>query len=1100
MPETQVQCPEAQVLAAFVEGRLNPAEHESIKQHVAHCDDCIFLAGEAVAGLRVKEMKPVRSKRRGRYLLLVAALALMIVGAITLLQRRPTDPWRQLIALAGRTENRAVGPRLNGFPYRPVREKSRSPSVQEVDFAMLRLRAVAAELLRSPASSPSPQDLHLRGVAFLLAGDPQSATVSLRQATEQRPEDAGWWSDLAAARLAVAENGAETDARVVLRALAAADYALRLEPRHLPALFNRALAIESLHLGPPARAAWDAYLRAEGAGEWAREARERRALLEIPTTVQLWTTAQSSLESAAIAGDVARVKESVAEYRQQARTWSEVQVLSEWADALAAGDDRHAEARLLIARAVGNVLPDINGETLLRDAVAAIDGASAQNRLRLSRAQRDYYAGRLLHREQKTVEAAPHFERAADEFQRAGSPMSYVAQYYVAICRHVAGSNDESLKILSRLLAATPAYLALRAQVLWQRGTDFGREGRLIESLESLRGSLRLFEELGESINANQMRSHIAATEAALGRTGAAWRMRLEIFRALSESGDRLGLQSALEAAARTEALAQDWGTAHSILTLALDPQLRANHWLFVNSLLWRALVAHRLKRDHEASDDLDTARAEARSLQTPGLTEEALTELQFAEAVVIRERDPARAVKLLDEYIERVSRAENPFLLPEALLERGRAARMLRNENAAIGDFTEAIERLANRRSGGNEFQDAFFATAASATYELVDLLDRRSASERAFGAAEAARARSVVDRLHGTAHTPVFSVDAVRRVIPGDTIVAQYVVLEDRTLIFTLDGAGMRLDRTSVIRAELAEEVAAFIGLVFEGRDSEARKRGERLYGWLIEPIEHRIATASTLVIVADPLFDGLPFGALRNPRSDAYLIEAFAVVMAPSSTAYAALVALSSPDSHDPIALVIGNPAIDRARFPSLSDLPRADNEALVIAREYPGATVLRGSSATRERVLQRLRSSAIIHVASHAVLVENEPARSFFVLAPSGGDAGPLYLHEIAQQSLMRTHVVVLAGCRTSAAAGKGDITSFALAFLVAGSRNTIGTLWDVGDDSAREFSVAFHRAFRSGVAPAQALREIQRRMLHSSPLRTWSAFQIIGTGV
>ena len=77
-------------------------------------------------------------------------------------------------------------------------------------------------------------------------------------------------------------------------------------------------------------------------------------------------------------------------------------------------------------------------------------------------------------------------------------------------------------------------------------------------------------------------------------------------------------------------------------------------------------------------------------------------------------------------------------------------------------------------------------------------------------------------------------------------------------------------------------------------------------------------------------------------------------------------------------------------------------------------------------------------------------------------------------------------------------------SFALAFLAAGTRNAVGTLWDVEDEPARRLSTALHKHLRDGESSAEALRLAQIAMIRSNDpdstaMRSWSGFQLSGVG-
>src|SRR6185295_16782249 len=98
--------------------------------------------------------------------------------------------------------------------------------------------------------------------------------------------------------------------------------------------------------------------------------------------------------------------------------------------------------------------------------------------------------------------------------------------------------------------------------------------------------------------------------------------------------------------------------------------------------------------------------------------------------------------------------------------------------------------------------------------------------------------------------------------------------------------------------------------------------------------------------------------------------------------------------------------------------LARLPHAAAEAREVAAAYPRAELLEGDAATKERFLERARSSAVVHFAGHAVAGASDPALSFLVLSSQNGAAGALYAHEIESRSWPATRLVVLSACSTA----------------------------------------------------------------------------------
>jgi tetratricopeptide (TPR) repeat protein len=177
-----------------------------------------------------------------------------MTALITALDAQPTRP------LAGRLSG--------GFAYRsrPVvtRGIARRDVAPEVEIAALQLETAASGQAASQHAAI--------GIAALSLGDTDRGVAALEEAVRQAPDDPRYLSDLSAAYLARASRTDATDAWQL--ALRTADRALAIAPSMGEALFNRALALNGLHLTDQARAAWLAYLKVDPDSAWGREAKE----------------------------------------------------------------------------------------------------------------------------------------------------------------------------------------------------------------------------------------------------------------------------------------------------------------------------------------------------------------------------------------------------------------------------------------------------------------------------------------------------------------------------------------------------------------------------------------------------------------------------------------------------------------------------------------------------------------------------------------------------------------------------------------------------------------------------------------------------------
>jgi CHAT domain-containing protein len=984
----------------------------------------------------------------------------------------------------GKGVPRSFAGRLSGMPYAP-RANDRS-------------RQLAAIVGGAPPASPQrssavpPDALQLGGRSL------SEASRAYESCTRADPSNVRCWNDLAVARLE--EARVYDDPRAAADAFGAADHALRLAPASPEALFNRAASLEALRLNGPAAAAWRRYLLADSDSPWALEAREHLSALPSTTRVELWDQAQVRLNRAVGDGDRATIRQIVGSFRQEARTYAEAWYLQEWAVAEQAGDAATAAERLALARSIGAAVADWNGERLLADAVAAIDRSSPSMRASLARAHVLYRRGKDLYADRKIAAAEPLFEAAAREFLAGASPMSRMADQYLAACRSDAGDYAAAITMFDRDLASTPPeYAALRGQLLWSRATAKGRSGLLYEPINDYTAALEIFRRCQESINIEYVTSYLSALYAEAGRESEAWRLRQTTFADVSRGGHPRVLQSVLSGAARSEAVAGRWNNATAFYKLSLDPSLAPpNAMIRADSAIWFSLGLNRAGLHDPATAALEPARRLVTEVDDAAMRAVAASRLRLAEAVIRTGDDPRRAVELLTSNVaEADSAGVERYGLPEVLLERGRAWSAMHRDAEAIADHRRALSLLEARERAASvdEVRESYFTTAQAATEALVDLLDRRDDSSAALAAADWLRSRAF-----GRA-SPVDAAALER--LPPDTLLLHYTALRDRLLIAAGGGGALEVARVPIDRGALERAVGEYGAAVQAQESGRVDASSRRLFELLLAPVQHRLARATKLVIVPDASVAAVPFAALR--AGDGTLVVETKEVRYATSAADFLRGRERGAVARSATALVVGNPAFDTTAFPRLPMLPSAESEARAVAREYRSAIVLTGADATRARVVGGMAASGVIDLACHTLLNPRDASRSALLLAPDQGAPGTLSLQDVARLSLA-SPTVVLSGCRTAVTVSGAPpvLANFANAFLAAGSRSVVGTLWPVDDQSAREVSRLFHRDLAAGSSPAEALRNAQLAMLRSGRAAwtrpsAWAAFQVYGNG-
>ncbi|MGE0707070.1 MAG: CHAT domain-containing protein [Planctomycetota bacterium] len=171
--------------------------------------------------------------------------------------------------------------------------------------------------------------------------------------------------------------------------------------------------------------------------------------------------------------------------------------------------------------------------------------------------------------------------------------------------------------------------------------------------------------------------------------------------------------------------------------------------------------------------------------------------------------------------------------------------------------------------------------------------------------------------------------------------------------------------------------------------------------------------------------------------------------------------------------------------------LSELPSSAREGeavldLLWRRAAPRArlTHLADRRATRAAVLAALPRAELLHWCGHT---ERAQERVAWCL----GEGTRLGAEDVASQPLA-ARLVFLNTC------GRAGNQVMARAFLLAGARNVVSTLWDVADEPARRFALHCYEELCLGRTLGEALLAA-RRQLRAEGAIHWLAYQHYGDG-
>ncbi|MDQ1348755.1 MAG: hypothetical protein QG573_2131 [Acidobacteriota bacterium] len=379
------------------------------------------------------------------------------------------------------------------------------------------------------------------------------------------------------------------------------------------------------------------------------------------------------------------------------------------------------------------------------------------------------------------------------------------------------------------------------------------------------------------------------------------------------------------------------------------------------------------------------------------------------------------------------------------------------------------------------------------------------------------------------------------IQALVPADAALLEYFLGEEHSYLIVATGETVRAFRLAPER-EIARAVSELRGdLAQPGRRGFAAllAHSHSLFQTLVAPAAVELAGVRRWLVAPDGVLYGLPFEVLlaRPPVADLtapqpFVVKEREVIYVPSASVLGrleepspvtspadspALLAFGDPDyggaesgeagpEGDPLRELVRG-ARDSAGGWSLHRLPATGGEVAGIASLFPQeATRVYLRSAASEENFKRAAAATQArrwHFAAHALVSDERPQDSGLVLALDADPAedGLLQVSEIFALR-MPSDLVVLSACETALGPrirGEGVI-GLSRAFLFAGARALLASLWQVEDRSTADLMVGFYAGLRSGRAPGGALREAKLELLASPPTAHpfyWAPFILTG---
>ena len=458
-----------------------------------------------------------------------------------------------------------------------------------------------------------------------------------------------------------------------------------------------------------------------------------------------------------------------------------------------------------------------------------------------------------------------------------------------------------------------------------------------------------------------------------------------------------------------------------------------------------------------------------------------------------------------------------------EDMVGKGDALYSLGRDSECVGSLLEALQyhhscvNLYNDVRANLQSEDKwkmYFRDQHKDAYiALWETLVKLQRTDEALCEAEKGRAQDLNDLLKlRFGYTDKH--EAVRHIVRNISTQTVFLALGSNKINFWVfrKGDEIRFRQKETDVAAALQHLNKNVCTAIEAHDSDVQSKVTSLsilYDTIIGPIEDLLKGDELIIIPDGPLFF-VPYAALLNHEEPTakYLGEYVRIRILPSLTSLKIIT--DREDYHSkPEALLVGNPTNPTESNPkSLSYADReVDGISTIIGRSID-AQVLKNQEATKEAVLNRIHSFALIHFAAHGQINTGE----IELAQKNQSDDDNVLMMEDVQNKKLTARLVVLSCCNT----GRGNVSAegvvgIARAFLCAGARSVLASLWKIDDDSTMKFMTNFYQHLVDGKSASVALQlamkhlrdalkedEDEEKKNHAE--KYWAPFVLIGDDV
>ncbi|PMB44052.1 hypothetical protein CEN39_28825 [Fischerella thermalis CCMEE 5201] len=280
---------------------------------------------------------------------------------------------------------------------------------------------------------------------------------------------------------------------------------------------------------------------------------------------------------------------------------------------------------------------------------------------------------------------------------------------------------------------------------------------------------------------------------------------------------------------------------------------------------------------------------------------------------------------------------------------------------------------------------------------------------------------------------------------------------------------------------------------------RINDVKKLSGKVYNWLIQPLENKLANTNvkTLVFVLDGSLRNIPMAVLYDQQDQKFLIQKYAIALAPGLQ----LIDPKPLQKRKFNALTAGVSKEREIEDRTFSPLTHVEDELRTIQSAIPKTEELLNQTFTRKNVQNQMQAApyTVVHIATHGEFSSN--AEKTFILTWNQllkvKDFDKIL--RLGNSSKSRAiELLVLSACQTALGDKRATLGLAGIA-VRAGARSTLATLWSVDDESTAVLMSKFYDELENPtLTKADALRRAQISLLESDEIPyLWAPYVLVG---